>query len=139
MKLVSLIFLFFVMPLIADQTTNIKKQTVSDEKAPTNRCSNLTQAEMIFASSLSAIHQCVFCNCFGPDQRAQAMAYTSSAQMNKTTGMTNDMAVELTLKNCRGMVMAPNPPTPPMQETQPQSNSNTNGNGKKRSPCVKSS
>ncbi len=137
MKLVSLIFILFVMPLVADQTTNLKKQTVADQTAPATGCTNLTQPEMIFASSLSAVHYCVFCSCFGPQQRAQAIAYTSSNQMNKTTGMTYDMAVELTLKNCRGMTAAPVNPIPTPQEV--QAPANPAPTGKKRSPCVKSS
>ncbi len=100
-------------------------------------CQNLADQEQTFAAGLSAMHQCVFCSCFSANERAQAMAYMSVNPMNKTTGMTRDMAVEMTLKNCRGMQNMPpklSDPLnlPPVSETPPAS-------PKKRSPCYNGS
>ncbi len=90
---------------------------------PQTYCSNLSPDESAFSDKLSALHQLIFCQLYGPDLRAQAMAFITASSLNKSSGMTNDMAVEMTLKNCRGMKALPDGVTPfmPSQtEGQPQ-------------------
>lgn len=76
-------------------------------------CLQLQDQEKAFALNLSAVHQAIFCQLFGPDQRVQAMAYINASSLNKATGMTSDMAVEMALKNCRGLKTLPQAANPP--------------------------
>jgi hypothetical protein len=147
MKLFSLIIFSFAYTASAytancDQTPNTTQQLT--QPAPLlPGCSALAPQESAFASSLSAMHQALFCYCFGTDQRAQAMSYISSSAMNKTTGMTNDMAVEMTLKNSRGMMNLPASSPIILQQQAPSTPNPANGQTpsqptpKKRSSCSK--
>ncbi len=145
MKLLSLILSLIMITGFTDQIKNGSQAQSSEAQqqmqAPLlqQSCQNLTPQEQSFASSLSAMHQALFCSCFGPDQRAQAMSYISSSSMNKTTGMTNDMAVEMTLKNCRGMQAMPK--LSPLSQTTPSSPQSAPSptTSKKKSACSKNS
>ena len=133
MKLLSLVFSLAATTATCDPNSN----TNPPQPVPLiSNCQTLTAQEQTFATSLSAMHQMVFCSCFGADQRAQAMGYISAGGVNKTTGMTNDMAVEMALKNCRGMQTPPNS-SPMMQPMDKQQNATTPTPSKKRSPCSK--
>ena len=103
-----------------------------------NSCSNLNAQEQAFAANLSAMHMAIFCGCFGSDQRALAMSYMSSSSSTKATGITNDMAVEITIKNCRGMMEMPSS-SPMMKQPVQQENifQPPSSSQKKRSPCSK--
>ena len=105
---------------------------------PQNYCSNLSPGESAFSDKLSALHQVIFCQLYGPDLRAQAMAFITASSLNKSSGMTNDMAVEMTLKNCRGMKTLPEGVTPfvPAQvEGQPQAQPQVQPEAKVQSPA----
>ncbi len=133
MKLLSLVFSLAATTATCDPNSNVNPQ----QPVPLiSNCQTLNAQEQTFATSLSAMHQMVFCSCFGADQRAQAMGYISSGGVNKTTGMTNDMAVEMTLKNCRGMQSMPSS-SPMMQPMEKQQNNANPAAPKKRSPCSK--
>lgn len=95
--------------------------------------SNLSAEESAFAANLSSMHQCLFNTCFGSQERQVAMQYTRSVPSPKMAGITADMAVELALKSCRGMIRTKEIPTQslPQDLTEQQK-------PKKRSPCSKS-
>ena len=108
-------------------------------------CSNLSPDESAFAEKLSSLHQVIFCQLYGPDLRAQAMAFISVSSLNKSSGMTNDMAVEMTLKNCRGMKALPEGVTPfrpplvnenPQAEPKIQPQTQPPGQPKRKGPCA---
>jgi len=114
---------------------------------PQTYCTNLSPDESAFSDKLSALHQVIFCQLYGPDLRAQAMAFITASSLNKSSGMTNDMAVEMTLKNCRGMKTLPDGVTPYIQsvpggqpqgdpQAQPKAQPPASTQPKRKGPCA---
>ncbi|NBO24182.1 MAG: hypothetical protein EBU93_02970 [Chlamydiae bacterium] len=135
MKLFHSIFCLMVGSIAFLSAETAKVQPIETNQMTS--CEELNPQEQAFAANLSSMHRAVFCGCFSKQQRDQAMGYIATSSLNKSTGMSGDMAIEMTLKSCRGMQSMPMD-SPMMKQNQEAAQKKVpQAQPKKRASCSK--